>query len=258
MVTERADYARLAGGFVLHSAPGFPAYPVRLAQELFLRGLSHLPDRPVTLWDPCCGSAYLVTVAGLLGREHLRAVLASDVDPAAIELAEKNLALLAPGGLDRRAEELRARHVEFGKAVHAEAAEAAELLDRQLAGHGGPVTATAAVADLFDTASLRRVLPDPAPDLVLADVPYGRQVRWSGAVPEDVDPVRAAVACLCSVLDDHAVLAITAEARKITLGAGSVVLERFRIGTRAGVVARVGDLRLAGRAEAGCRRARDQ
>jgi 23S rRNA (guanine2535-N1)-methyltransferase len=243
MVTERADHARFASGFVLHSAPGFPAYPVRLAQELFLRGLSHLHDRPVTLWDPCCGSGYLATVVGMLGREHLRAILASDVDPAAVELAGKNLALLAPGGLDRRAEQLRARHAEFGKPVHAEAAEAAQMLGRQFADHGGPVTATAAVADLFSPASLRRVLPVPGPDLVLADVPYGRQVHWAGTAPGDVEPLRAAVAGLCAVLDDHAVLAITAEARKVALDAGSVVLERFRIGTRAGVVARVGDLR---------------
>lgn len=243
LVTGRADHARFAGGFVLHSAPGFPAYPVRLAQELFLRGLSHLPDRPVTLWDPCCGSGYLATVVGLLGREHLRAVVASDVDPAAVGLATRNLGLLADGGLDRRAAELRARYAQFGKAVHADAAQAAELLGRELAGRGGPLAGTAAVADLFDPASLRRVLPVPGPDLVLADVPYGRQVHWAGAVPEDADPVRAAVAGLCAVLDDHAVLAVTAETRRITLNPGTRILERLRIGTRSGVLVRVGDLR---------------
>jgi len=90
---------------------------------------------------------------------------------------------------------------------------------------------------------MRRILPAPGLDLVVADVPYGRQVHWGGAVPVDVYPARAAVAGLCAVLDDHAVLAVTAETRKIGLGAGSVILERFRVGTRAGVVARVGDLR---------------
>lgn len=243
MVTERANHVRFAGGFVLHSAPGFPAYPVRLAQELFLRGLSHLPERPVTLWDPCCGSGYLVTVVGLLGRGHLRAIVASDVSPAAAELAAKNLALLGPGGLSRRAAQLRARSAEFGKAVHAEAAEASDLLARELTEQGGPLAASAATADLFDTRSMRRILPAPGPGLVVTDVPYGRQVHWGGAVPVDVDPLQAAVANLCAVLDDHAVLAVTAETRKIDLGAGSVILERFRVGTRAGVVARVGDLR---------------
>jgi len=36
MVPVRADHRDLASGFVLRSAPGHPAFPVRLAEELFL------------------------------------------------------------------------------------------------------------------------------------------------------------------------------------------------------------------------------
>ena len=38
----RESYADLSGG-VLHSAPGFPAFPVRLASEMFQRALAFSP-----------------------------------------------------------------------------------------------------------------------------------------------------------------------------------------------------------------------
>lgn len=43
--TARSDHRDLASGFVLRSAPGYPAFPVRLAQELFLRAAAYLPVR---------------------------------------------------------------------------------------------------------------------------------------------------------------------------------------------------------------------
>lgn len=115
IATERADYRDLASGSVLRSAPGHPAFPVRLAQELFLRAASHLPEKPLTLWDPCCGSGYLATVLGLLHRPRLQRVFATDIAPGAVSIASDNLALLTGAGLAARADELRGRQLDFGK-----------------------------------------------------------------------------------------------------------------------------------------------
>lgn len=156
------------------------------------------------LWDPCCGSGYLVTVLGLLGRAHLRR-----------------------------------RHAEFGKTVHADV-----LADLPAQG-GGPLPWSAGIADIFDAESLRRMLPTPAPDLVVTDLPYGRQVHWAGAVPRDAEPMRILVAVLCAVLDEYAVVAFTVEGRKVSLGADVMAQERFRVGTRAGFVGRVEQFREA-------------
>jgi 23S rRNA (guanine2535-N1)-methyltransferase len=71
------------------------AFPVRLAQELFLRCVSYLPaSEPLTLWDPCCGSGYLAVVTSLLDRPGLGRLVCSDVSPDAVALAFRNLALL--------------------------------------------------------------------------------------------------------------------------------------------------------------------
>lgn len=85
----------------------------------------HLPERPHTLRDPCCGSGYLLTVLGLRQRARLAAVVVSDIAPDAVALARENLALLTLGGLQARAEVLQARHGEFARQVHADAAAAA-------------------------------------------------------------------------------------------------------------------------------------
>lgn len=237
LALDRDDHRDLASGSVLRSAPGYPAFPVRLADELFGRAASHLPaGRPVALWDPCCGSGYLATVVGVLHRDRLRSIRYTDVDPGAVELAERNASLLTTAGLAHRHDELAARAAEFGKASHAEAAEAAGRLARRLRADGGDLPTRVAVADVFNPPSL---LDDP-PDLVLTDVPYGRQTAWNNAPGED--PIGDLVRALTRVLADDAVIALCARARRISVG-GARALERVRLGTRAAFIGRVGELR---------------
>ena len=114
MTTDR-NFGDLASGTVLHSAPGFPAFPVRLAQEMFLRSMSFLEQDTATLWDPCCGSGYMATVLGVLNRDRIREVVCSDVSKDALQLARKNLRLLTLDGLAERAATLRRRAAEFDK-----------------------------------------------------------------------------------------------------------------------------------------------
>jgi len=228
-MTTAADHSDLAGGFVLRSAPGHPAFPVRLAEELFLRAAAHLPDRPLTLWDPCCGSGHLATVLGLLHRPRLARVICSDANPDAVALAERNLALLTAAGLAEREAELRSRAAEFGKPGYATAADAAHRLAVRMT---ADLPSTASVGDAFDPA------PCPA-DLVLTDVPYGEQTSWLGAAPEQ--PIAALARALCRVLPGHAVVVLCARARKVDVGAPA--LERVRLGTRAAFLGRVADLR---------------
>lgn len=239
MVTTRADRSDLASGHVLRSAPGHPAYPVRLAEELFLRAASHLPRRPLHVWDPCCGSGYLLTVVGFLQRPAVAAVLASDVDQDAVGLAASNLGLLSEKGLRDREEELSTLHARFGKPGHAEAGLAAQRLADQLAKGGGSVPVRTGVANAFSVGDLRALLGSTAPDVVLADVPYEQQASWR-FTPTGEDPLPALLGALAAVLPGHAVIAVTAQARKVR--AGFPALERFRVGNRAAFVGRAESL----------------
>jgi hypothetical protein len=234
--TERTDHSDLASGAVLRSAPGRPGFPVRLASELFQRAAAHAPARPLRLWDPMCGTGHLAVAVGLLHRERLAHVRATDTDPDAVGLAARNLALLTAAGLADRERELRALAAENGRADTAERAAAARRLAARLAAAGGDLPHTAAADDAFAPAA-----PEPPVDVVLTDVPYGGLSRWSGAPPGG-DPVAAVLRSLAGVLGGDAVLAVAARARRVPLPAGVPALERVRVGVRAAVLVRAGDL----------------
>jgi 23S rRNA (guanine2535-N1)-methyltransferase len=235
------DRSDLASGSVLHSAPGYPALPVRLGQELFMRAAAHVPaGTACALWDPCCGSGYLATALALLNRDRLRQVTCSDISAPAVELAGRNLTLLTHAGLAERAAELRSRAERFGKPALLDSAAAADRLGVRLEESGGDLPTRTEVGDVFDPASFTT---PPIADLVVTDVPYDRQTSWQGKLPAQGDPVTALLDSLRAMLPGHAVVVVCARTRKITLGRAIRVLERVRVGHRAAIVVRTSDLK---------------
>src|SRR5512142_1863099 len=107
---EQLDYSDFASGRVFYSLPGHPAFPVRLASEIFQRCLAsreaiYKDSHPCTLYDPCCGTAYHLSVLAYLHGECIREVIASDIDEKAVALAKRNLGLLSMEGLEGRIDE---------------------------------------------------------------------------------------------------------------------------------------------------------
>lgn len=227
----RENYADLSTGGVLYSAPGFPAFPVRLASEIFQRALTLTHGGPLTVWDPCCGSGYLLTVLSFLHRCHITGLLGTDLDPAALTLARKNLNLLSEHGLDTRSAELQERAERLGKPAYVEAAAAAERLADRLTEHGGSLPHATAQADVFDPDQLHRALGAHRPELVITDVPYGERTCWSG--PDKAAGIPGMLRALGSALDDGAVIAVTTRGRKVLVNGGPSPISSFKIGTRA-------------------------
>jgi hypothetical protein len=199
--TQRQNYEDYAGGRVLYGRPGDTAFPVRLASEIFQRCAERLDRKgvppPYSLYDPCCGAAYLLTVLGLLHGDRLARILASDVDAEAVERTRRNLALLTPAGLERRLTEIRAMIEQFGKESHAGALESGQRLHALLTYAPREIETACFRFDLAGTEKLpgeaRRI------DLVLSDLPYGRSAAWQGfadpaqAVPTLLSRIRPAL-----------------------------------------------------------------
>jgi hypothetical protein len=102
--TESRDYSDLAAGRILQNFPGHPAFPIRLASEIFQRCLPILAKEniPVSVYDPCCGGAYLLTTLAYEHWSQIHTIIGSDIDTDALNLAERNLSLLTLDGLDQR------------------------------------------------------------------------------------------------------------------------------------------------------------
>ncbi len=217
---------------VLVSAPGRPTLPVRLTLELFGRALAHVGPGPVTVWDPCCGAGTTLAVLGLCRGGDLSGLIATDVDPAPLELARRNLALLDPGGLDARASDLDALAVRHGKPGYADAAAAARRMAAPV------VPYEVATTDATDPAATRPVVERHRPQIVIADLPHGVQTQWSGGEHVATELVSA----LAPMLAPDAVIAVAGRGRKITLPAVTGSVERFRVGHRAAALVRAGDV----------------
>lgn len=186
--TEKENYEDLASGRVLYNAPGATAFPVRLASELFQRArelaVRQTGKTALTVYDPCCGSGYLLTVLGILHGGHVERLVGSDVDGRMLEIARKNLSLLEPAGMDRRLAELQALYEQYGKASHAGALESARRLRQRIARRGSAIPVS-----LFQADATRPRMPDGPPggiDLVMADVPYGQVAQWAGGADEPI------------------------------------------------------------------------
>jgi tRNA G10 N-methylase Trm11 len=200
---------------VLRSAPGYPGFPVRLGSELFERAVRVLDRRePLTVWDPCCGSGQLVTTISLLHQEQVGEIIATDIDPAALALAEKNLALLTKHGLTARRAEIAKLSDRFGKDSHALALAAADRLQARVRS-SDPIEVRARRADIFDVSTLAQAVEGASIDLVITDLPYGRQTYWQGSSPQDGVEVDAMLANLSSVLPHHAVIVLVLAGRHL-------------------------------------------
>jgi 23S rRNA (guanine2535-N1)-methyltransferase len=181
---QRLDYSDFASGRVFRSVPGRTAFPVRLADELFQRCLAIRARAgrtvPVTLYDPCCGGATLLCTLAFLHWPSIREIVASDADPEAVALADRNLALLTETGMAERRREIGALAAQFGKASHAEALVSADRLAASLDEHvqAHPLSTRLFVADALDPAELRPHLAPRSIDVVVADIPHGRRTRW--------------------------------------------------------------------------------
>ena len=72
---DKEDYTDFASGRVLYSAPGTTGFPVRLTSEILQRAFAILGtgghNGPYTIYDPCCGGAFLLTTIGFLFPERI-------------------------------------------------------------------------------------------------------------------------------------------------------------------------------------------
>jgi hypothetical protein len=213
---QRIDYSAFASGQVLQSLPGRTAFPVRLASEVFQRCAALLiaagEDGPYTLYDPCCGGAQLLTTLAFLHGDRLARVLGSDIDPEAVQLAERNLALLTLAGLDTRIAALASLRERYSKASHAEAlTHATALRSRLSAFTASRVIGTQTfVADATSPSELSGHLGTGVVNMVIADIPHGRQTTWqlTDAGSLAATPVSALLATLRPVLATVAVVAV--------------------------------------------------
>src|SRR5574341_1384699 len=237
---ERPDYSDLASGRVFYSLPGHPAFPIRLADEIFQRCLArreanHMTG-PCVLYDPCCGAAYHLTVLAYLHWHSFREVIGSDVDRKTVRVAGQNLSLLSVNGLDKRIKEISEMLRLYGKESHKEALESAHRLRNRIGmlTKDHPLETRAFQANALDSETLRENLKGVTVDIVFVDVPYGLHSEWQHqASGSELDhPLWRMLDALLGFLMPTSVVAVVSDKRQKAAHEGYQRLEHFQVGKR--------------------------
>lgn len=237
---ERPDYSDLASGRVFYSLPGHPAFPIRLADEILQRCLARRQANRITgpcvLYDPCCGTAYHLSVLACLHWHSFHEIIGSDIDQRAVNVAQKNLGLLSIEGLDKRISEISEMFRLYGKESHKEALNSAQRLRDRI----GTLTEEHQLktrvfqASALDSEELRVNLKGVTVDIVFADVPYGLHSQWRdpNTNSELDNPLWRMLNALVGVLVPTSIVAVVSDKRQKALHEGYQRVEQFQIGKR--------------------------
>lgn len=235
---ELQDYSDLASGRVFYSVPGHPAFPIRLASEVFQRCVAqretlYQVSTPCTLYDPCCGAAYHLSVLGYLHRTHIREIIASDIDPKAVDLAKRNLGLLSVSGLDQRIREINTMIENYDKDSHRDALKSAQLLQKQViaVAQDNPLKTKVFQANVMDKNRILENIPPGSVDIVFTDIPYGQHSQWQNA-DEVSNPLWSMLEALLDVLSSSSIAAIASDKGQKISHEKYQRIEQFQVGKR--------------------------
>jgi 23S rRNA (guanine2535-N1)-methyltransferase len=230
---ENKNYEDFSSGRVLYNQQGTTSFPVRLGSEIFQQCVSFLMeqgiDRPYTLYDPCCGGAYLLTSLGYLHGEHIGEIYASDIDGKVIPLAEKNLSLLSITGLNERIQLIEKMFEDFGKESHAEALQSAAKLKKMLENQNKTIETNCFVSDITEPLGLKEKVNSV--DIVITDLPYGDIVQWGGIESEE-EAIAKLLENLLQVLADISIVAVISKKKTKVKHDQYKKVEQFNIGKR--------------------------
>jgi 23S rRNA (guanine2535-N1)-methyltransferase len=236
--TVHSNYADLASGNVFYSLPGYPAFPVRLASEIYQRCLVYRGkgSAPCTIFDPCCGAAYHLSVLAYLHWDSICRVVCSDIDEKAVQLAERNLGLLTPAGLERRSREISAMIHLYGKTSHKDAMESLRGLQDQVIRLTNirPIQTRVFRSNATDAASMREELQGITIDIVFTDIPYGQHSQWQET--SSPNPAWAMLNTLLEFLSSESIVAVASDKEQKIVHKGFQRLEKLQVGKRQVVI----------------------
>lgn len=242
--TTLLDYSDLASGRVFYSPPGYPAFPVRLASEIFQRCLAsreaiYKNATPCTLYDPCCGAAYHLSILGHLHGKHIREIIGSDIDEKAVALAKRNLGLLSVAGLEKRIDEITKMLEQYHKDSHKDALTSAHILKSKITAllQEQPLTTRVFQASATDSKAILENIQARSVDIVFTDVPYGQHSHWHDSDSRELlNPVWLMLNALTDVLSSSSILAIVSDKQQKVAHESYQRVEQFQIGKRRVVI----------------------
>ena len=232
---EKSDYSDYSSGRVFHSLSGHPAFPIQLASEIFQRCLAHRKtiyniSAPVTLYDPCCGAAYHLSVLAYLHGEFIQEIIASDVAEKAVELAKRNLGLLDMTDLERRIAEIETMIDKYCKDSHKDVLKSAHTLKVKLSNCSNFLVTRIFQANALSKEEILKNIKPKSVDIIFTDVPYGQHSNWQDS--NESNPLWSMLDAFRDVLSTSSIVAVVSNKGQKALHEAYQRIEQFQIGKR--------------------------
>lgn len=225
---KRETFEDFACGRVIYHRSGMPSFPAKLAGEIFGRCLEYLGKKEgVSLYDPCCGGAYMLTVLGFLYSNVIGEIFASDISEEAILLAQSNLSLLTEEGILKRKNSIHKMIDKYGKSSHKEALSSIEVFSNIIINRQFKPQIKCFKSDNLDRKDTHDL--EFKSDIVIADVPYGNLVSWQNSTS---DAVNVMLDNLVAVLHEDSIVAVITDKTQKINNKGFKRLEKFKVGKR--------------------------
>ena len=217
-------------GRVLYNKAGIPNYPVKITGEIFKRCLEYLDKKEdITVYDPCCGGGYLLTVLGLLNPDIIGKIIGSDISQEVIVVAKDNLSLLTVDGILRRKNQINDMVINFDKQSHKDAFKSTEVF-LDIAEHRAINPKIICFnADVLNKESFEKL--NFKADIIITDVPYGNLVAWSD-VDEKNNTIDRLLDNIIPILHKDTIIAISTDKSQKIRNEHFIRHNKFKIGKR--------------------------
>jgi hypothetical protein len=219
---EKNSFQYLAAGSVIKSYKGNTNFPVRLGHEIFNRCLQYIDNKEkVTIYDPMCGSGYILTTVGLLNFNKISKIYGSDINDEVINVARKNLRLLTIEGIKKRENEIQHLLDNYDR-------ESYEIGLQQITIFKNIVNKDLDFElfkrDLFEES----VKSDIKADIIIMDLPYNNLVNYQGNYSKNKLEEQ-----IVSLTQKNTIIAVIKnKAQKLTINSTLQRLEKIKTGKR--------------------------
>lgn len=222
---KNQSFEFLAAGSVIYGQHGIPNFSVKLAYEIFNRAVHHLDTKKnLSLYDPCCGGAYMLTTIALLQQGLISKIYASDINPDFLSTATKNLSLLTRQGLQQREQEVKSLYQNYSKESHLKTLSLFDQFYKRVDNNTEAIHSTVFEQDILNPSKSQASF---TADIIMTDVPYGNLVNWSGE--NGIDTLLHTVS---ANLHPKSVICIVHDRHQKRMDQNFSRLEKFKVGKR--------------------------
>lgn len=224
------NFEDFACGRVIYSKSGITNYPVKISGEIFKKCLEYLKKKEnITVYDPCCGGGYLLSILGLLNPNIIVKIIGSDICNESTSFAQDNLSLLTVEGILKRKHQINDMVIKFNKQSHKDALKSIEVFLGIIKNRKINPKISCFNADVLNPKSFEKL--NFKADIIITDVPYGNLVSWSDA-DENNNAIDRLLDNIIPVLDENTIIAISTDKSQKIRNQHFMRHTKFKIGKR--------------------------